>query len=73
MERNIYYIYDRCSDMYMYFCECPNDAVAQRQFSFACNNDFKAVASDLELYKKGSFVDKDIVPCSEFICKFNKE
>lgn len=73
MKRRLYYIYDRCADTFIYFCECPNDSVAIRQFNFACNKDFSSVAQDLELYCKGEFIDKDIVPCSEFVVKFASE
>ena len=69
--RKIYYIYDRVADNFIYFCEAPNDAVAQRAFVNSCENDFKAVADDLDLFCLGSLDNTGIIPDKTFVCKFN--
>ena len=69
--KNIFYIYDRVAENFIYFCEAPNDAVAQRAFVHSCLNDFKAVSDDLDLFCLGSLDDTGITPEKRFVCKFN--
>ncbi len=69
----LFYIYDKVSENYLYFCESSNDAVAMRSFNTACASEFKQVANDLSLVCLGSRDGSTLVPDYVKVCDFRKE